>query len=104
MASARLAATRAEAARPADLNMTAETVDSDDDNKYEAGLLSVEDKTAAKKPATEGKKKAASTYTRCANLLKFLILAQYQQHHQDVQTEEILNGTMILPTMDLEHR
>jgi hypothetical protein len=57
-------------------------------------------------PSAPSKKKASSpsTYTRCAQLLKFLSVAQYQQKHYEDIEDEILNGTILRPTQDLIHR
>jgi hypothetical protein len=116
-AAAKPAATRLAAARPADLDMTLETVDSDEDSEDYAGASEGNDKppapTASTTPTSDNKEKEAatkkapaipSTYTRCAQLIKFLMIAQYQQYHYEDLEEEILNGTIVRPTLDMEHR
>jgi hypothetical protein len=56
-------------------------------------------------PTAPVKKKAAtpSTCTHCAQLLKFLVIVQHQHHHYDELEEEILSGSMVCPTLELEH-
>jgi hypothetical protein len=72
-----------------------------------ANSTPIVDKAALKTaPTAPSKKKATipTTYTRCAQLLKFLYIAQHQQHHFEKLEEEILTGHIICPTMELEHR
>jgi hypothetical protein len=56
-------------------------------------------------PTASLKKKAAtpSTCTRCAQLLKFLFITTYKQHHYKKLKDKILNGTLVRPTQELEH-
>jgi hypothetical protein len=107
---------QAAASKPAETEPLVETVGEEDDASSEDEESVVVNPPPARKKSApplattsstaETKKKAStpSTYTRCAQIIKFLGIAQYQQHHFESLEEEIINGTMVRPTLELQHR
>jgi hypothetical protein len=86
---------------------TVNGIDSGDSEDKESVTL---EKTPANKkptpPPASTKKKASipSTYSCCAQLIKFLAIAQHQQYHFESLEEEIIKGSLVCPTLELQHR
>jgi hypothetical protein len=94
---------------PEPKSVIVETVDGIESDSEDEESVTLEETPANKKttpPPASTKKKASvpSTYSRCAQLIKFLAIAQHQQYHFDSLDDEIINGSLVRPTLELQHR
>jgi hypothetical protein len=97
--------------------VTVETVDGDEVDSKDEEMIILEKPPASKKtapaptatatsgaPATKKKAGIKSTYTRCAQIIKLVTIAVHQWHQFDQLKDKAIKGSIICPTLELQHR